>query len=309
VEEGIDRDEELRRQFEEMKRQAVVQKYLDRAREETARVSDADARAFYDEHRDEYRTEKMVRVRMLLTADAKIARRAYEMAEHDSLAFADLCQRFSDNDFVVSARGLVPTWLREGRAVPWIGNHQAFHDVVFALEKGQLSEPFETGAGWHVVRVEELREARERPFDEVKKDVVDRIARTRSTRGLPELLAELNERYDVTVVAEAQGMSADELFAQAQSETDATRRVELYDELVTRFPDFDHALDAHFMIGFIRSEELQDPVAARESFLKVIELDPDSDLAQSARWMLSSEGVEPVFEDDGWTPDSQEAAQ
>jgi peptidyl-prolyl cis-trans isomerase C len=308
VEDGIDRDDAVRTRIREIERETVVQTYLDRMQQQASQVDEDEARRFYDEHLDDYRTEKMVRVRMLLTPRENVARRIGEMVA-DGAAFEDLCGRFSESTFVVSARGLIPTWIRQGRAVPWIGNHPEFHEVAFSLPVNQLSEPFETTAGWIVLRVEEIREERLRPFDEVKEDVIGRISRERTSRGLPQLLSELNERYDVKIHDEPGAKSADELFAEAQSEGNPRRRIELYEEIVARFPDFERLIDAQFMIGFIRSEELRDTLGAAAAFEKVIEIDPDSDLAQSARWMLSSGSQEPDFEDDGWTPDSLEASR
>jgi hypothetical protein len=308
VEEGIDREEAVQSRIRELERETVVQTYLDRMQEQASRVDEDEARRFYAEHADEYRTEKMIRARILLTSRENVARKVAEMVAGGA-PFEELCGRLSENPFVVSARGLVPTWIREGRAIPWIGNHPEFHQVAFSLPPNQLSDPFETSSGWIVLRVEEIREARERPFEEVRDDVIGRISRERTSRGLPELLARLNERYDVRIHEEPGAKSADELFAEAQSEANARRRVELYEELVARFPEFDRLIDAWFMIGFVRAEELRDTLGAAAAFEKVIELDPDSDLAQSARWMLSSGSQEPDFEDDGWMPDSLEASR
>jgi hypothetical protein len=142
-----------------------------------------------------------------------------------------------------------------------------------------------------------VREPSLRPFEEVERDIRGRLARQKSTVGLPDLLAGLKERYHVKV-HESPGRSADELFEQAQTAPSATERIRFYEELVERFPDDELALESHFMIGFIRSEELQDTLGAAASFEKVIELAPDSDLARSARWMLTSGANEvPEFED------------
>ncbi|NNE43808.1 MAG: hypothetical protein HKN12_06350, partial [Gemmatimonadetes bacterium] len=307
-EQGLDRDEALLRRVEDLKRQAVVQAYLDQVHEEATRVDDAEAEAFYEEHADEYRTEKMIKVRMLLTETESLARRVGEMVA-EGQPFERLCGRHSSNPYVVSAQGLIPTWIRRDRAVPWIGNHPAFHEVAFELELDEISDPFQTPAGWHVIRVEDVREARQRPFEEVKKDVVGRISRERSTRGLPELLADLHEKYDVEILNEPGAKSADELFTEAQAAPDPRQRVKLYEELVERFPDFDRSLDACFMIGFIRSEELDDAASAAPWFRKVMEQAPDSDLAQSARFMLESADEEPEFEDDELPPGGTAAGE
>ena len=76
-----------------------------------------------------------------------------------------------------------------------------------------------------------------------------------------------------------------------------------------------HNAKAYLFLGtlylLIREEDTEryDP-KAESSFRKVIEIAPDSDLAQSARWMLTSEGEEePVFEDEGPAAEAQEDAQ
>ena len=89
----------------------------------------------------------------------------------------------------------------------------------------------------------------------------------------------------------------------AQAAPMPQRRIDLYEELVERFPEHGHAVDSQFMIGFLLSEEIGDAERARAAFERVIEMAPDSDLAQSARWMLTSGEEEPEFEDDGWPAD------
>jgi peptidyl-prolyl cis-trans isomerase C len=303
---GLDRDAEIRRRLEDLERQTLVQAYLDRMHEEATRVDEDEARQFYEQHRDEYRTEKMVRVRMLLSERESTAQQVRKMVTEGNLKFDEACAKYSDNPSVVSARGLLPTWVRKDRAVPWIGNHRAFHEAAFSLEPGEISEPFRTPVGWHLIRLEEVREPRERSFEEVRDDVIGRISRERSTRGLPELLADLRERYGVKIHQEPDAKTADELFAEAQGAAAPRRRVELYEELVQRYPDHERVLDALFMIGFIRSEELGQPEQAREVFRRVIEKAPDSDLARSARWMLTSE-EEPSFSDEASPQDTSQA--
>jgi peptidyl-prolyl cis-trans isomerase C len=297
VDAGLDQEAEVREHLRDYERQFLVQAYLDRKQEEISRVSDEDARAFYEAHRDEYTTERTRRVRMLLTDNRRNAEHGRRLAVDNLLSFPQVCSRYSTHPQLVESLGLIPGWVREGKAVEWIGNHPKFHEVVATLEPGDVSDVFEIPLGLIVVRVEEVREPRQRPFEEVERDVRGRLARERSAQGLPDLLTELRERYHVKTY-EKPARSPDELFAEAQAATDPSERIRLYDELVTRYPGHELALDSHFMIGFIRAEELRDPEGAAASFETVIELDPDSELANSARWMLSSEAdAVPEFQD------------
>ncbi len=283
---GLERDDAVQRRLTSSRRQILVQAMLDREQGRLARVDEKEARAFYDAHRDEYRTEETRRVRLLVARTRVIAERVREMAL-EGQPFEMLCQKFSVEPYVIEAKGLLPEPVRRGKAVPWLGNHVAFHEAVFAVENGGITGVFETPKGFHVARIEEVREARQRPFEEVRADVEARIVRERSTKGLPELVEGLKEKYHAEIVEPA-GRSAEELFTRAQQSPDPAERIALWEELVERYPADPHVVEAIFMIGFTRSEELGDAEGARAAFQRVVDEFPGSELAQSAGWMLTS---------------------
>jgi peptidyl-prolyl cis-trans isomerase C len=288
VDAGLEDDPEIRRTLENQRRGVLVQAYLDRRREESTRVSDEEIRDYYEAHRDEYATEKMLRVRLLSNPDSTIVARGRAIADEEALRFDEVCARFNPPGPLKEARGMLPSWVRRDRAVTWLGNHPGFHEVAFATGPGELSPVFRTPKGWHVLKVEEVREARQRPLEEVRKDIEGRLARERAVIELPALLDELRERYRV-VELEPPGRSPSELFAAAQAAPNARERVALYEELLERYPDHERAIESRFMLGFLLAEELGDREAAAEQFRRLVAEHPDSELAQSARWMLSSE--------------------
>jgi peptidyl-prolyl cis-trans isomerase C len=294
---GVDRDDSFQKQLEAMRRQLLIRLYLDRKQEEASVVSEGEMRAYYEAHPEEYTIEKALRVRMLLTDEEAIAVRAREMAVEGSLPFEQACSRFAKNPTIAEAKGLIPEWVREGRAVPWIGNHPEFHKVAFSLKPGELSEVFSTPVGTMVLRVEEVREETLRPFEEVEESIRSRLAKNKQAVGLPELIEELKQSYAVQMF-EQTGRSAAELFAAARAAGRPDERIALYQEICERYPDHELAVEALFMVGFIRSEEFGDSTGANEVFRQVIERYPDSELAESARWMLTSQGGDaPAFED------------
>lgn len=69
----------------------------------------------------------------------------------DGIPFDALARRHSD-DQATSSRGGDLGWFGPGEMTP------AFQEVVETLEPGQLSEPFRTSFGWHIVEVQERRE-------------------------------------------------------------------------------------------------------------------------------------------------------
>lgn len=295
VDAHLDRDKDVRRRVDQSRRQLLVQSYVDREQARMSHVDEKELRDFYDKHKDEYRIERMVRVRILAADSRKIAERVIEMVTAGQ-SFDLLCQKFSTEPHIKEASGMLPTWVRKGKAVPWLGNHPAFHEVVFALEKGKLSEVFETPKGFHVARVEDVREEQQRTFEQSRSDIEARLKRERTAKGLPEIVEGLKRKYSVKL-EEPAGKSPEELWAEAQQAAEPVARVALYQELVDRYPKDPHVLEALFMIGFTKAEEMHDRAGAEVVFKRVIAEFPDSELAQSARWMLTSEGSEtPSFE-------------
>ncbi|WP_366636746.1 peptidylprolyl isomerase [Aquisalimonas sp.] len=66
-------------------------------------------------------------------------------------SFGDLARAHSDDRGTASQGGELD-WINPGQLVP------EFEEVMDSLEPGEISEPFETQFGWHVVQVEERRE-------------------------------------------------------------------------------------------------------------------------------------------------------
>ena len=90
----------------------------------------------------------------------------------------------------------------------------------------------------------------------------------------------------------------EELFSLAQDTDDPLERMGYYSELVFSYPEGEHADEAQFMIGFIQAEELNNYDAAKNALNRMLERYPDSELAESAQWMLENMGTEaPPFEE------------
>jgi peptidyl-prolyl cis-trans isomerase SurA len=111
--------------------------------------------------------------------------------------FESLAKQFSD-DKSSSAKG--------GLMNPFTGgqlNSPEFEDKAFALnEIGQVSEPFETVYGWHIVKLVEKNPIQ--PFDKLKPELEQKIKRdSRSSLINSALVSKLKEKYNVIENKEA----------------------------------------------------------------------------------------------------------
>ena len=82
--------------------------------------------------------------------------------------FGELAQKVSDDAESAKRGGLLP-WMSPGRTI------KEFEDVAYTLQPGELSEPFQTVAGYHVV----LMKARKQPepYDSLRNEIIYSIER------------------------------------------------------------------------------------------------------------------------------------
>lgn len=143
---------------------------------------EAAVRSVYDERATLYARPEEVRARhILLSLDGDADEAAIEAARTEALAirarliegavFADVATEETDDDGTREAGGDLGFFSR-GR------NLAAFDEAAFALEPGDLSEPIRTDRGFHVILVEERREAGATPFEEVAVELARELATT-----------------------------------------------------------------------------------------------------------------------------------
>jgi peptidyl-prolyl cis-trans isomerase D len=102
--------------------------------------------------------------------------------------FASLASSQSD-DPGSKARGGDLGWVRRGQMT------EKFEQALFALAEGEVSEPVETEFGWHLIKLEELRESRARPFEdaEVQAELLSAYRQRDAERRYQELAEKIEQ--------------------------------------------------------------------------------------------------------------------
>jgi EpsD family peptidyl-prolyl cis-trans isomerase len=296
---GHDRDPEVVRALEAVKRRAVIQAFYAEGIEATTVVSDEKVQTYYDEHSEQFQRRGRVKFRQILVptrAEADAARSRVLGGED----FASVAREVSTDSATKNAGGLMPS-IMQGDGAPNAGLDAAFIERVREWKAGEVSDPLRSDRGWHVVFIEEKVDGGTKPLEEVREQIVKSLLPAQTRERYEEVLAGLKESYGVEVnedVFRAKPRSEEELFTLAQETDDPLTRLNYYSELVFNYPDGDHAAEAQFMIGFIHAEELSNYEAARNAFERMKTRYPDSDLVASADWMLEHMGEEnPPFDE------------
>ncbi len=179
----------------------LVQAFLQRKLYDHIAVTPAEMRKYYDEHPEEFSTGVTLTVRQILIRrenhsdeDAKaLADKALARVKA-SEDFAAVASEMSEGPYA-SAGGLSPA-ARKGELVAEVEN------AAKTLRAGQVSEPFESPLGWHVIKVEDNALFTPKPYEEVQGQIYSALIEARQRDARAQLLAQLKaraviKRYDV----------------------------------------------------------------------------------------------------------------
>jgi len=158
-------------------------------------VTDAELQTYYTKNQDQYQVKEQVRVRHILIAspagDAKADSAAKAKAD-DLLKqikaggnFADLAGKNSD-DPGSKVQGGELGWLDRGKTVP------EFDKAAFTLPVGKTSDVIKTQFGYHILQVEEKKNAHLRPIAEVKPEILPLLEQQKSGAALQSLATQLS---------------------------------------------------------------------------------------------------------------------
>jgi hypothetical protein len=152
-------------------------------------VSDAEIAAYHAAHAAELAVKEAVSLRQILVGTLNEARDLKRRLARDPKAFDTLARTLSKGPEAAAGgymgtfeRGELPTELE---------------DAAFALPEGGTSNPVETSLGYHVLRVESRRAAREPSLEEARERIRDRLAREKRAEAERAFVAGLLARAKV----------------------------------------------------------------------------------------------------------------
>jgi len=141
----------------------------------TIQISDAQIQAYYNQHRDEYRTPERVHARHILLSitnkpkdevpKIKAQAEALDKQLKGGADFAELAKKYSQD----------PGSAQKGGDLGWVSRGQMvknFEDAVFTLKPNEISDVVTTEYGFHIIQVLEKQPAHLQTLDEVKPAIV-----------------------------------------------------------------------------------------------------------------------------------------
>jgi peptidyl-prolyl cis-trans isomerase C len=288
---GVADRPKVREQLQQQRRDLLIRTWLQEVMAENATPSDSEAQAYYDAHADDYKTPATATLRHIQMKSENEARNVLRLAKAPNADWTKLVQRFSTDTLTRTTGGNLGTVTRDG-FFPGLGRQPALAESAFAHKAGTVAGPFKSDKGWHVIKIEEVKEAGARPFDSVKSLILRQLSGQRSQefyrQKLEQAKHDLGVRPDSAAIKRytSQRKTAREMFKEAQELSAPEERIAAYQRLLETYPDSDVSAQAQFMVGFIQSEELKNYDEAEKAFRVVLSRYPKSELAPSAQWMV-----------------------
>lgn len=180
---------------------------LDDKHRPSAEAAALKAEAIYKAQPQRFAMDEAVKARHILVAGHSDEARSKAQALHQQLVdgadFAELAKQESA-DKSSGARGGDLGFFARGKMV------EPFEQAAFALKKGELSGVVESQFGFHIVRVDDRRPAGQRPFEEVRDELIAEVQTNATQDARAEVAGAIREEGKMQI-------EAVEAFAKAQA--------------------------------------------------------------------------------------------
>jgi len=162
----------IQAELNEFRKEMLISRYFEKFLKD--KVTDEAVQNYYNTHAADYEQKMVHGAHVLIRTNSKMSeaeRKAKLTTAQEAYSriragkdFGEVAKQYSE-DKVSAKKGGDLGWLKEGIIDP------RFSQVLFGLEPGGVSEPFETAFGFHVVKLLEGPKMVKRPFSAVAGDI------------------------------------------------------------------------------------------------------------------------------------------
>jgi peptidyl-prolyl cis-trans isomerase SurA len=169
---------------EDLRSQLTVLKLMNREIDANLLITDAEVRAHYDAHPEEFQLPDQIRLKQILIripegASGEVIERKRQKAEQvlneskKGEDFVRLVEKYSDGSERRAGGDLGA--FKKGDLTPEIDR------VIFGLKDGEVSPVIQTGLGFHLFKVQVPSDVQKQPFEKVKKEIEEKLLHEKRT--------------------------------------------------------------------------------------------------------------------------------
>jgi peptidyl-prolyl cis-trans isomerase C len=197
-ERGFDKNPEVVRTMKQVMIQKLMKDEFE-SKVDPDDISDDEMKKFYEDHSDEYNKPAQVRVSAIITGDKATAQKAAKAAKsHDgktNKGFRELVGKYSTDEKTKIRGGDLRYFAKSSADIP-----QGVRTAAFKLKKtGDVAGPIAAGGKYYVIKQTGKRKAVSKPFEDVKRQIQNRIYRKKRAKAQKTFIAELKKDAKITI--------------------------------------------------------------------------------------------------------------
>jgi peptidyl-prolyl cis-trans isomerase C len=176
---GLDKDASVTSKLEEIKKTLMMEALLKKEIEGKAAFTEKEAEEYYNSHKDEFKEGEKVKISHIMVKTEKEASDILKKLEKKE-SFEKLAKKYSIG--ATASKGGEIGYIERGMVIP------EFEEAAFKLKKtGDISPVIKAGAGFHIIKLLDRKDAEAQPFEKVK----DKIVETQTKKRQKELFESL----------------------------------------------------------------------------------------------------------------------
>ena len=152
-------------------------------------VTDEEINEYFEENKEKLGQEEQVKASHILVEDEKTAKDLKKQLD-DGADFAELAKEHSTDPGSAENGGELG-FFGKGKMV------KEFEDVAFAAKVDEISEPVKSEKGYHIIKVEEKKEAKEATLEEKKEEIKDTLYRNKVQTEYATWMNEKKQEYKI----------------------------------------------------------------------------------------------------------------
>lgn len=189
-EKGLDKEEDFIKALEKTE-SSLLKTYAIGKLLKDAVPTEEEVLNFYNEHSEEFDSKKQVEASHILVEDKEKADEIYEKIKSGE-DFSKLAKNFSNCPSKENGGNLGK--FGQGQMV------KEFDEVVFKMEKGEISKPVKTQFGYHIIKLEEVYPEKRNSLEDVKDQVYGQAKRFKEQEVYSKKIKELSQKHNIEVV-------------------------------------------------------------------------------------------------------------
>lgn len=200
---GFDQRDDIKEKRDLLINNFLTIEYLDKVVSADVRASEDEIHQYYEDHKDDFKIRESVHARhILIKADKTASEEEKADALKKAKGILEKIRKGDDFQALASEYSQDPGSKTRGGDLGFFGRGRmvrAFEDVAFSLEPGEVSDIVETNFGYHVIRVEERREASVKPLDEVRGIIENKLSKDLRRQAVDEFVKKAMKEADAEV--------------------------------------------------------------------------------------------------------------